>query len=152
MPNDTVSAAAEGLPVDPATPRGPLTCSIDLAKLHQMNMRELHALWKALHTVGEVLNGLSCQPRFWNGDDEQYNSAGDLLETVADFLAVYQQAIVNVATEAKSDSVDDAEWRGWVVLGADVARTDDLATASVLAAEMARDEARARFAEAHPRE
>ncbi|WQP37590.1 hypothetical protein U8C38_16790 [Sinorhizobium medicae] len=154
MPNTPVQATAEGLPIteapfrDPLTPRGRVSCDIDMAELRKMGMKELRDLRNVLYTVAEVISGFSCQPRFSTEDGKSYNAAGNVLEGICDFLSSYEQAIVNVSIAAKPTTSSEVEWRGWTILSFEADCAEDLAPFAVKAAEFVRDEAEARSREA----
>ncbi|RVI86922.1 hypothetical protein CN093_17380 [Sinorhizobium meliloti] len=154
MPNTPVQAAAEGLPIteapfrDPLTPRGRVSCDIDMAQLRKMGMKELRDLRKVLYTVAEVISGFCCQPRFLTEDGKNYNAAGNVLEDICDFLGSYEQAAVNISVAAKPKTSSEVEWRGWAILGFEADCAEDLAPFAVKAAEFVRDEAEARSREA----
>lgn len=131
---------------DPACPAGWITCTIDLAALRKLSMRELWALRDGIRTTFDVLSGLTCQPRFNEETRDGWpNGAGDLLGKLSDWLGVYEQTIANVAKEAKPTTGMEAEWRGHLLVGYQANQTDSLVEISALAADVARDEARARL-------
>lgn len=136
---------------DPASPHGALTCTIDLDALRNLSLRELHALREGLHTTVDILCGLSCQPRFGKDNGMNYNGAGNILETIKEWLNVYEQAVVNIATLATPESGDDAEWRGHLLVGFAASLNDCLADVASVAATAARDEGIARFHDNHVR-
>lgn len=136
---------------DPAAPRGPLTCTIDMVELRGMTMSELRALRDVLHSTQQVLSAFGCQPRFAGETDFSQNAAGDLLEDICEWLAGYEQAVVNVAQAATPATARDAEIRGWTVLGFHADMMDDLAEFAVIASEAVRDEAKAKWHEDHAR-
>ncbi|MDX0921791.1 hypothetical protein GOE04_11490 [Sinorhizobium medicae] len=154
MPNTSVQAAAEGLPItqilsrDPLTPRGRVSCDIEMAELRKMDMKELRDLRKVLYTVAEVISGFCCQPRFLTEDGKSYNAAGNVLEEICDFLGSYEQAAVNISVAAKPETSSEVEWRGWTILSFEADCSEDLAPFAVKAAEFVRDEAEARSREA----
>lgn len=154
MPNTPVQAAAEGLPItdtpshDPLTPRGRISCDIDMAELRKMGMKELRDLRNVLYMVAEVTSGFSCQPRFSTEDGKSYNAAGNVLEGICDFLSSYEQAIVNVSMAARPTTSSEVEWRAWTILSFEADCAEDLAPFAVKAAEFVRDEAQARTQEA----
>lgn len=139
---------------DPAYPVGSITCSIDLAALRKLSMRELWALREAIRTTDDVITGLRCQPRFnekmQNGIHEP-NRAGDLLETLNEWLRNYVDAIVNVAKEEKPKTGDEVEWRGHLLVGYLAGMTDSLAEIAALATDVAGDESRARARDSRAR-
>lgn len=139
---------------DPSSRAGRLTCSIDLAALRKLSMRELWALREGIHTMCDVLSGIRCQPRFneemHNGIYES-NRADELLGELDDWLGGYEQAIANVAEKAKPKTGDEAEWRGHLLVGYRANLNDSLAGISALAATVARDEGHARFRDNHAR-
>lgn len=149
MSNTTVRAAAEGLPKDLLAPRGPLTCTIDMSALRGMSMRELRAFRDMLGTTQKILVAFSCQPRFAGETGHHQTTAGDLLETISEWLEGYEQAVVNVAQAAAPETKDDAKIRGWTLLGFHADLMDDLPDFAVMASEAARDEVRARWREDH---
>ncbi len=132
---------------DPASPAEWSTCSIDMAALRKLSMRELWALYDAIRTMDDVLSGLRCQPRFnekmHNGINEP-NKAGDLLEHLNEWLRSYEEAIANMAKTAKPKTGDEVEWRGHLLVGYLADLTDSIADVAALATTMARDEDRAR--------
>jgi|GEM_PF-1610962 len=154
MPNTSVQAAAEGLPIaeaayrDPLLPRGRVSCDIDMAELREMGMKELRDLRKVLYTVAEVVSGFCCQPRFLTEDGKSYNAAGSVLEDICDFLGSYEQAAVNISVAAKPATSSEVEWRGWTILSFEADCAEDLAPFAVKAAEFVRDEAESRLREA----
>lgn len=154
MPNTPVQAAAEGLPIteapprDPLTPRGRISCDIDMAELRKMGMKELRDLRNVLYMLAEVLSGFSCQPRFSTEEGNSYNAAGSVLEDICDFLSSYEQAIVNVSMASRPTTSSEVEWRGWTILSFEADCAEDLAPFAVKAAEFVRDEAEARSREA----
>ncbi|MDW9358923.1 hypothetical protein [Sinorhizobium meliloti] len=154
MPNTTVQAAAEGLPIaetlsrDPLAPRGRTSCDIDMPALRKMGMKELRDLRSALHTAGELISGFCCQPRFLTEDGNNYNEPGSVLEDICDFLGSYEQAAVNVSVAAKPTTSSEVEWRGWTILGFEADCAEDLVPFAVKAAEAVRDKAEAKSREA----
>ncbi|WP_140426958.1 hypothetical protein [Ensifer aridi] len=154
MPNIPVPVAAEGLPIDkaisrdPLAPRGRTSCDIDMAALRKMGMKELRDLRNVLHTVGEVISGFCCQPRFLTEDRNNYNEAGNVLEDICDFLGRYEQAAVNVSVAAKPTTSSEVEWRGWTILGFEADCAEDLLPFAVKVAEAVRDKAEAKSREA----
>lgn len=148
MKKDKIATPINGL----ACPAEWITCSIDLAALRKLSMRELWALRDGIRTMFDVLTGIRCQSRFDEATRENYsNGAGILLEKLNDWLGGYEQAIVNVAKEAKPKTGDEAEWRGHLLVGALADLSDDLTEISTLAATVAHDEGRARFRDNHMR-
>lgn len=137
---------------DPACPAGWITCSIDLAALRKLSMKELWALREGIRTMFDVLCGIQSQPRFDEAARDGYpNRAGSLLEKLNDWLGGYEQAIVNVAKEAKPKTGDEAEWRGHLLVGHLADLNDSLDEVSVVAATAARNEGRSRFHDNHAR-
>jgi hypothetical protein len=115
-------------------------------------MRELWALREGIRTMFDVLTGIRCQSRFDEATRENYsNGAGSLLEELNDWLGGYEQAIVNVAKEAKPKTGDDAEWRGHLLVGYFADLNDSLIEISTVAADAARAEHHARFRDNHAR-
>lgn len=139
---------------DPACPAEWISHSIDPAALRNLSMRELWALREGIRTMFDVLSGITCQPRFNEETRDgicETNKAGDLLEKLNDWLGGYEQAIVNIAKEAKPKAGNDAEWRGHLMVGYHADLNDSLAEISTLAATASRDEVRARFHDNHAR-
>lgn len=136
---------------DPLAPRGRQSCEINMAALRKLGMKELHDFREVMHTVGEILAGFNCQPRFSKDEENRLNGAGELMEDVAELVSGYEQAAVNVAKAATPTSSDDVEWRGWTVLGFEADMADDLADFAVVATKAVRDEAEAKFRERHQR-
>lgn len=137
---------------DPACPAGWITCTIDLTALRKLNMRELWALREGIRTMFDVLSGIRCQPRFDEATRDGYpNGAGILLEKLNDWLGGYEQAIANVAKEAKPKTGDEVEWRGHLLVGYLADLNDSLDEVSTMAATATRDENRARFHDNHVR-
>ncbi len=137
---------------DSACPAEWVACTIDVAALRKLSMRELWALREAIRTMFDVLCGIRCQPRFDDVARDGYpNGAGSLLEKLNDWLGGYEQAIANVAKEAKPKTGDEAEWRGHLLVGYLADLNDSLDEISTLAATAARDENRARFHDNHVR-
>lgn len=134
---------------DPLAPRGRQSLEINMTALRKLSMKELHDFRDVVHTVGEILAGFNCQPRF-AGDNHRLTAAGELLEDIAELMSGYEQAAVNVAVAAKPTASRDVEWRGWTILGFEADMADDLADFAVHAAEAVRDEAEAKFRERHP--
>jgi hypothetical protein len=122
-----------------------------MAALRKLGMKELHDFRDVMHTVGEILAGFNCQPRFSKDERNRLNGAGELMEDVAELVSGYEQAAVNVAKAATPTSSDDVEWRGWTVLGFEADMADDLADFAVVATQAVRDEAEAKFRERHQR-
>jgi hypothetical protein len=136
---------------NPLTPKGALTCTIDVMALRGMTMSELRALRDALHTTHNVLSAFSCQPRFDGSSHHCKNAAGNLLEDISEWIAGCEEAVVNVAQAATPETARDAEIRGLTVLGFHADLTDDLSDFAVMASEAARDEANAKWIEDHGR-
>jgi hypothetical protein len=128
------------------------TIRIDVAALQKLSMRELCDFRDALHTLASIMDGFGCQPRFSDYPGGKQNGAGDLLDALNMFLRFYEQAAVDVATEAKPGSAREAEDRGWTLLSFAAGFKDDLSAFAVLAAEAARDEAAAKIAAIHQRQ
>ena len=129
---------------DPLAPRGSMTCSIDMNALRAItNMRDLFELRDGLHTIGDIVSAINCQPRFFSEDGAGNNAAGDLLTKLADFVFSYEQAVINLAKEAKPSASSDVEWRAWTLLGIEADFTDELSAVAVLATEAVRDHAQA---------
>ncbi len=122
---------------DPLAPRGPMTLTIDMAALRRLSMKEIRDFRSVMHTLSDVLCGLNCQPRFAEGD--LYNEAGEILDTIIDFINGYEQAAVNVARAAMPASPHDIEWRAWTVIGFEADMADELAPLAVAATEALRD-------------
>jgi hypothetical protein len=138
--------------LDPACPAGWITCTIDLAALRKLSMKELWALREGIRTMFDVLCGIRCQPRFDEAARDGYpNRASSLLEKLNDWLGGYEQAIVNVAKEAKPKTGDEAEWRGHLLVGYLADLSDSLVEVSTEAAEATRAEHHARFHDNHTR-
>jgi len=137
---------------DRACPAEWVACSIDVAALRKLSMKELWALRDGIRTMFDVLCGIRCQPRFDEAARDGYpNGAGRLLEKLNDWLGGYEQAIVNVAKEAKPKTGDEAEWRGHLLVGYLADLSDSLDEVSVVAATAARNESRSRFHDNHAR-
>uniref|UniRef100_A0A9E7ZR90 Uncharacterized protein n=1 Tax=Bosea sp. NBC_00436 TaxID=2969620 RepID=A0A9E7ZR90_9HYPH len=149
MTKPTAAANAAGLPRIPGAPVGPLCCAVDMAALRAMTMGELNSLREALHTLTEVASAIGCQPRFSSDEDNCYNNAGLTLDSIYEFLAAYEQAVVNVAEVAQPKTSIDVEHRAWTRLGFQADMTDGLSSFAVLAAQSVRDEVEAKFREQH---
>lgn len=122
---------------DPQAPPGPMTLTIDMAALRRLSMKEIRDFRSVMHTLSDVLCGLNCQPRFAKGD--LYNEAGEILDTIIDFINGYEQAAVNVARAAAPVSSREIEWRAWTVIGFEADMADELAPLAVAATEALRD-------------
>lgn len=151
MATSTNSTTATDCARDPLTPRGRTSLEIDMTALRKLGMKELHDFRDVIHVISDVLTGFGCQSRFASDHDEhRSNSAGALLEDIAELMSGFEQAAVNVAVAAKPTASRDVEWRGWTILGFEADMADDLADFAVHAAEAVRDEAEAKFRERHP--
>lgn len=136
---------------DPLAPSGSLTCTIDMAELRRMTMADLRSLRDVLHHAQGILAAFSCQPRFAGEAKYSQNTAGDVLESICDFLAGYETAVINVAKSAKPTSAREAEWQSWMLLNFYADMTDDLAEFAVMASEAVKNVAKVKFHEDHKR-
>lgn len=130
-----------------AMPRGKLTASVDIERIGQMSAYQLWALQDSIHTLGDIIAGMLCQPKHFVGDD--YSPAGEALENISGWLSTYEQAVVNAAEVLKPANGKDAEWAAWAVLNFEVSCTDDLARLAVSVTNAVRDVQSAKFAEDH---
>lgn len=126
--------------------RDDLSHEIDMAALNGMSMKELRDFRSVVHILSEMLDGFTCQPRFWSDSNKNYqNRAGELLTSLADLMSAYEQATFDVALAAKPTAPDEVEWRNWTVLGYQADVSDDPASFAVLAAEAVRSQIDAKF-------
>jgi hypothetical protein len=133
---------------DPLAPQGSLTCQIDMNALRGLTMSELLSLRDAVHTAMNILCGFACQPRF-KIDGEKYtaNGAGSLLDTMCDWLAGYEQAVINVAEAATPTSAREEAWRNWLLLGFAADLADDLTELAVMATKAVQSVDKVKFRE-----
>jgi hypothetical protein len=150
-PKNSILPAGDAIPAkpDPLAPRGSLTCTIDMSALRRMTMAELRALRDALHHAQGLLTAFGCQPRFAGEAKHTQNTAGDIIETICEFLAGYETGVINVAKAAKPASEREAEWQNWTLLSFYADMTDDLADFAVMASEAVRNVATVKFHEDH---
>lgn len=146
MTNDATRATAEAMAL---APRGNPNLCIDMQALTEMSMYQLWTLHDCLHTIGDVVSGLMCQPR--TADENDYTPAGKVLSHLSGWLSQYEDGVRNVALAAQPDTKKEAEWRAWMLLSFEAVCTDDLAAMSVLAAEMVRHVQTVAFHENHAR-
>ncbi|WP_367715133.1 hypothetical protein AB2N04_14625 [Nitratireductor sp. GISD-1A_MAKvit] len=119
-------------------PNGPHSISMDLEALATMPLDELRSLYSALNTLGDVLAGLYCKPRYWQREqDTALSPAGLQLDAILDFLSSYQQACINVATARKPETERDVEERARLLIEFDVGCDDTLNCIAALAANAA---------------
>lgn len=151
-PKNSTVPSGDAIPAahDPLAPQGWLSCTIDMSALRGMSMGELRALRDTLNATHKILCAFSCQPRFAGSDDHSQNAAGDLLEDISEWIAGYEQAVVNVAQAMAPETARDAEIRSWTLLGFHADLMDNLPDFAVMASEAARDEVRVKWREDHP--
>lgn len=133
MSQDSTAMADDASVRDPLAPCGQLTFTIDMAAVRAMGMKEICDFRSVMNTLAEVLCGISCQPRFGTGGT--YNKAGEVIDTVIDFINGYEQAAVNVARAANPSSVNDLEHRAMTLIGFEAELQGELPKIAVLASE-----------------
>lgn len=143
MSENTTPAPEGASQPDPLAPPGALSVAIDMAALRQLDMKELYDLRDAMHVLGSLACGLLCQPRFNRGNE--VNGAGEVLESLLEFVNGYEEAAFNVAVAARPTAKDDVYWRGMTVLRYETRAHPDLNEFAVLAMSVARDAAAALF-------
>nr|WMC97382.1 hypothetical protein RAR13_01300 [Aminobacter aminovorans] len=130
---------------DPLAPRGALTCSVNMEALRGLSMLDLRNFRSVMNSLGDVLCGLASQPRF--NHDDGYSPAGNLIDTLLEFVGSYEQAAVNVAVAAEVTTPDEVEDRAWTIIGFETDMVESLPEISLLTAHAVKDIERARFAE-----
>ncbi|MGB3486655.1 MAG: hypothetical protein WBA37_11975 [Xanthobacteraceae bacterium] len=150
-PKNSTLPAVDAIPAksDPLAPRGSLTCTVDMTALRSMTMFELRSLRDVLHQAGGLLTAFNNQPRFQGEDDHSLNTAGDVIDSILNFLFEYEEAVINVAKAAKPTSTREAIWQHWTLLSFSADMADSLNNFAVAAAEAARDVAKIKFHEDH---
>lgn len=114
-------------PADPLAPRGPMSCSTDMEKLRSMDMKQIYDLRDALHTIAEVVCGLSCQMRFMDEEKAPLaNAAGEALGEIVNWLSSYEQAVINVARAAEPTDAETAECRALALISFEACFEEDL--------------------------
>lgn len=120
------------LKADPLSPKSPLSCSIDMGTLRTMETEQLSALGDAVRTLGNVVSGLYCQPRFRSLSDDgtlfgpDDNSAGYALCAVSDWLCGYEQAIMNVLAARTPRNDKEVSERARALLAFEASLDDNL--------------------------
>ncbi|HWM82967.1 MAG TPA: hypothetical protein VNQ56_12975 [Pseudolabrys sp.] len=110
-------------------------------------MSELRSLRDVMHTTQQILCGFTCQPRFIVEGEDTANGAGTILETLCDWLAGYEQAVINVAEAATPTSALEEEWRNWLLIGFAADMADDLTDFAVMASKAVQSVNKVRFRE-----
>jgi hypothetical protein len=136
---------------DPATPTGgELAFEVDMAQIRRMTAKELCDLQDAFNTASEVVAGLASQPRF-STDQNTYNPAGEVIETLCEVLGSYRSAIVNGAKSISTDNAREEKWRWWTQLQYEASMTDGLDDFAVKAVLAVKDMNTVAHREAHRR-
>lgn len=143
----TTPAASEER--DSLAPRGPLTNTVAMAVLRELDMKQAFDVRDVMHMLGDILGGVLCQPRF-SDNNNNYNRAGDLLSDLADHFSAVEQAIFNIVADSDlPDTEAEAKWRAWTLVSFEADMTDELSKLAVLVTEGAHDQQMAREQERH---
>jgi hypothetical protein len=149
MNTSSHSTGAPAPAIDPALPKfGTTDLIVDVPHLRRMSAKELLALGSALQTVSHVLAGIACQPRL---GERNYNLAGDVIETINDFLGTYRETIVKIAAESKPIDPKDVDARWWTILQFEADMEDDLGDLALSAVTASTELAAAEYRAAHTR-
>lgn len=129
------------LKADPLSPSSDLTCSIDMGALRTMDTEQLAALGDAMRTIGNVVAGLYCQPRFCSYADEadqlapDDNAAGKAMCALNEWLCGYEQAIINVLEARTPRGNKEVAQRARALLAFEASCDDDLGAFSKIVTE-----------------
>ncbi|ACP24905.1 hypothetical protein NGR_c11200 [Sinorhizobium fredii NGR234] len=104
-------------------------------RLARLSMSELNSLYDAVELAREALTGIVNQPRFFRGDD--YNGAGDEVESLIEVLNEFAGAAVDVAKAIPPSDPDAGAQRAWLLLKYSVRCGESLTVHAAEAAGMA---------------
>ena len=129
MPNDTVPAAAEGLPI---IDHAALICPPE--KLAMLSMCDLWSFTQTLSAAQVLLAGSSMM----NGEHVG-SPACRMLEELSSLLICVMSDANRVARAHQPADAGEAKWRAWILLNHATVFSDDIADIAVLAATLTAD-------------
>ncbi|MGV0910345.1 hypothetical protein [Martelella sp. FOR1707] len=134
-----VSVLPEGTDSEPLFPRG---------DLGELSMADLDSLQRALHTVGDVVAAISCQPRFFNSEEREYTPAGVQVVRLLEALGVWETRIFNTAATASPNTCSEVEAKAWCMISYNAGYPDDLTDFSMMTRQAELDHLSAKRREA----
>ncbi|MDW9786817.1 hypothetical protein GOB29_19760 [Sinorhizobium meliloti] len=85
-------------------------------RLAKLSMSELNSVYDAVSLARDCLLGMVNQPRFYTDTDDNYNNAGEEVNTLIDVLTKYAGVAIQAAQTASPADPHEVQTRAWLLL------------------------------------